>query len=342
MKETTFFDVNDGSDIKRLQVVVPSSEDIDNLSAGASVSVKGNLVKTPAGQLELSATAVNVIGQCDIREGYPFASRKKYAADYVRQHLHFRPRTRQFTSFLKVRDAVHLEIHNYLHSKGFIQIHTPVLTSNDCEGAGEVFAVAPSNKNMLESMVKPDVPMNQAYFGCEAYLSVSGQMHLEAAAHSLTNVYNFGPTFRAENSKSRYHLSEFFMLEAEMAFVQDIEVLIDMIELFIKSITFKILDKCSEEIAVFKENDNNISAIMIRDFKVLEYKEAADILLKNNHQFKINFKELVGPTKEHEKFLVDHCQAPVFVINWPRVMKPFYMKECQHDHNKVSAQKITV
>ncbi|XP_022903493.1 asparaginyl-tRNA synthetase [Onthophagus taurus] len=336
-KDYAFFDVNDGTHIKRLQVVAKKDQTLKNLTSGASVIVSGNLAETPSGQLELNASAVSVVGECDVRDGYPFAPRKIYPPEYTRKYLHFRPRTKRFSSLLKIRDVAHLEIHNYLHSKDFIQVHTPILTSNDCEGAGEVFSAIPTNKDMLNNMIRPNVTVDQAYFGCETYLSVSGQMHLEAAAHGLSKVYSFGPTFRAENSRSRYHLSEFYMLEAEMAFINKLETLLNTIEMFIKCVSFKIFDKCAEEIAVCKETDHYISSHLIRDFKVLPYDEVVNILKKYETKFQKAFNEKDGLTKEHEIFLVAHCQSPVFIINFPKTMKPFYMKELTDDQTKVAA-----
>lgn len=341
LKNNLFFDLNDGSCQEKLQVILPQDVRNSNLTTGSSVLAIGKLSISPSGQLELHANKIDVLGTCTISNGYPFAPRKMYPPEYIRQYLHFRPRTNKFSSLLRIRDAITFEIHNFLHSRGFINIHTPVLTSNDCEGAGEVFVVMPDNKLLLKEMQKPNVPFDEAYFGTKVYLSVSGQLHLEAAAHGLSKVYTFGPTFRSENSRSRHHLSEFYMLEVEIAFLDTIDELISFIELMIKSITSQLLNKHSEDIANFQPiKDSNIIMYANKSYCVLDFDEVSSILHKNIDKFKTPYSINEGPSKEHEIFLVKYCEAPVFIINWPKYMKPFYMKECNHDPLKVSFSYI--
>lgn len=183
MKDSVFVDISDGSTCELLQVVVPKAVKPDDLRYGSSVGVEGHLVAAPNGKPELHATEVRVIGACNVLEdGYPFAPRKKYDPEYVRQYLHLRPRTRGFSSLLRLRDLATVVINDHLRDRGFISVHTPMLTSNDCEGAGEVFVVRPQSKEILKSMKKEGRPEDESYFDTIAFLTVSGQLHLEAVA----------------------------------------------------------------------------------------------------------------------------------------------------------------
>ncbi|KAI4462879.1 aspartyl/lysyl-trna synthetase [Holotrichia oblita] len=338
MKDNLFVDVNDGSCSKKLQVVIPQQNKNADITTGASLIATGKLNIGASGQIELQANKIDILGECIISQGYPFAPRKIYPPEYIRQYLHLRPRTNKFGSLLRIRDALNFEIHNFLHLNGFINIHTPILTSSDCEGAGEVFVVTPNNNELLKDMKRSDISLEEAYFNKKAYLSVSGQLHLEAAAHGLCKVYTFGPTFRAENSKSKHHLSEFYMLEVEMAFTENIEELISFIERLIRTISSEVLNKCSEDIANFEATtENNFMFYASKPYHILNYAEALDVLEKNIDKFKTAYCNKEGPSKEHEMFLVKHCGGPVFIINWPKEMKPFYMKECVNDPVRVSA-----
>lgn len=182
MKDNIFVDLSDGSTSKPLQVVIPKSTKPDDLSYGCSISAEGELTLAPNGRVELQANNVTVIGTCDVMDGYPFAPRKQYSEDYIRQYLHLRPRTRCFSSLLRIRDSASLAIANYFSGRGFVHVHTPVLTSNDCEGAGEIFLVKPGSKEILEAMKKEDISEDEFYFNTKSFLTVSGQLHLEVVA----------------------------------------------------------------------------------------------------------------------------------------------------------------
>lgn len=182
MKDNIFFDIMDGSTPKPLQVVIPKSSKPEKLSYGSSVTAEGKLALTPNGQVELHANNISVIGECDVMDGYPFAPRKYYSEDYIRQYLHLRPRTRKFSALLRLRDIASTVIENNLRDTGFINVHVPMLTSNDCEGAGELFSVKPHSTDMLKEMKRDGMTEEESYFNCKAYLTVSGQLHLEAAA----------------------------------------------------------------------------------------------------------------------------------------------------------------
>lgn len=332
LKELVFFDVSDGLSASKLQVTIPSVSKPEKLNVGASVIVKGYLDKAPNGQFELKAKEIEVCGPCPLTEDYPFLPRKKYSADYVREHLHLRPKTNKFASLLRIRSQATSAIHEHYAKEGYINIHTPILTSNDCEGAGEIFKVLPDNENTLKSMRKKDKRYDEAYFDCKTYLTVSGQLHLEAAALALSKVYTFGPTFRAENSRSRLHLSEFYMIEAEIAFVHNIEDLIVSTEKLLKGITNNLINRCSDDIEITREETVNYDWVQ-KNFPVLTYDEATEILYRN---FKMQIAKESDLTKEQELLLVKHCgDVPIFIIDWPKQIKPFYMKTCTNNENRV-------
>ncbi|XP_063927886.1 asparaginyl-tRNA synthetase [Zophobas morio] len=327
-KEHIFVDLSDGSTDRKLQICV-SKHSGHNLTTGASIIVSGPLSLSPKGQLELSANNIEVCGKCVVTEGYPFAPRKHYTPEYIRQYLHFRPRTNKFSALLRVRNAATLAIYNHFDSEGFVNVHTPILTSNDCEGAGEVFRVLPESANLVKSMMKEGQSEDEVYFNRKAFLTVSGQLHLEAAAHGLSKVYTFGPTFRAENSRSRLHLSEFYMVEAEVAFVDKLEDVTGCVETLIKKVTTEVVNKAGEDVERCQDVKQGCTWVD-KKFPVVAYKEAVDILDKNRDKFKEKVHPREGLGKEHELFLVEYCgNVPVFVVEWPKEMKPFYMRESE-------------
>ncbi|XP_046395556.1 probable asparagine--tRNA ligase, mitochondrial [Ischnura elegans] len=350
MKNNLFFDVSDGSSVGKLQVVLPHLDKLTGLSFGSSVEVEGIMSMNPRdnSKSELIANKVDIIGPCDVQKGYPFAPRKAYSGDYTRQFLHMRPRTATFASLLRIRNAASLAVHTYMNSKGFILIHAPIITSNDCEGAGEVFKVAPHSELLVKEMLKDGCPKDQAYFDSKAFLTVSGQLHAECVARGITKVYTFGPTFRAENSRSRLHLSEFYMIEPEIAFVDNLEDILTFMEEFVKNIVSTLLTTAGEDIEFLYRNQNmksteHLCNILDRPFCVVTYDEAFDVLTKNSHKLKTPPRKVDGLNKEQELFLVSHNGGcPVFVINWPKEMKPFYMRELVGDSSMVSAVDLLV
>ncbi|KAL2727738.1 hypothetical protein V1477_017014 [Vespula maculifrons] len=340
MKNNIFFDVNDGSTNEMLQVVIPKSSKPVNLTYGSSINAEGIVTLAPNGRLELQVNETHVIGTCDITKGYPLQPKKPYDAKYLRQYLHLRPRAQKFSSLLRLRDIATANINNHFRSRNFIHIHTPIITSNDCEGAGEVFIVRPDSKEVLKSMKKDGMSLDEIYFNSKAYLTVSGQLQLEVLARTLSKVYTFGPTFRAENSKSRLHLSEFYMVEAEKAFVSNIEEIAEEIELLVKTVTKDMLDHNSLD---FHHIGATEPQWLNSKFGYMTYDEAVNIL--NDYAVKLQHPIKYGDvlTKEHELFLVKYNNSvPLFVINWPKEGKPFYMKECSNDSSKVAGLDLLV
>lgn len=332
LKELVFFDISDGLSAQKLQITLPASSKPEKLNVGASVVVKGFLGKAPNGQFELNAEEIEVCGPCPLTEGYPFLPRKQYSAEYIRDYLHLRPKTNKFSSLLRIRSQATAAIHEHFKSEGYINIHTPILTSNDCEGAGEIFKVLPESGQIVKNMRKADKSDDEAYFDRKAFLTVSGQLHLEAAANSLSKVYTFGPTFRAENSRSKLHLSEFYMVEAEIAFISNIDELIISIGKLIKDATRTIINECASDIEVAREDSVNYDWLE-KNFPVLTYDEAREIL---HREFQMKIDGEQDFTKEQELLLVKYCgNLPTFIINWPKQIKPFYMRSCAENENRV-------
>lgn len=332
MKENIFIDLDDGSTHHRLQVVIPKNKVPDSLTYGCSFEVEGVLVKNPSNKLELLTDNVNVCGPCVVQDGYPFAPRKTYHPDYVRQHLHIRPRTVKFSSLLRIRDKMSCAIRNRFSEDNFIEINAPVLSSNDCEGAGEVFAVKPDSDSLIKEMISQDhqSPM-EVFFNNQTYLTVSGQLHLECMARALNKVYTLGPTFRAENSKSRLHLSEFYMIEAEQAFIDNTEDLLNMIEKTTSTVVKQLLEESGDEIEHYRRitsasKDNDPVNLIKVPYEIISYQKAYDVLEKENN-FQSPLTRGKPLTKEQELFLVKYNdQKPIFVVDWPKNLKPFYTK----------------
>lgn len=329
-KDLIFADVSDGSCAEKLQIVIPKALATNSLTYGSSVHITGKISSSPKGQLELIANRVNVFGPCVVLDGYPFNPRTTHPPEYTRQYLHLRTRTNYMAAILRVRSALTKHIHDYYTLKKYTNINTPILTSNDSEGAGEVFKLQPDNEATVKAMMQENKDRDSVYFGTKTFLTVSGQLHLEAACRGMGDVYTLGPTFRAENSRSRLHLSEFYMLEAELAFCETIEQLQLAIEELVKYIFVSIRN--TNEADLFLIDKKNMAPRWIeREFITLTYDEARQIIEKKG----MNLTD-EGINKEQELILVEHCDSvPVFVIKWPKDMKSFYMKQCVEDITKV-------
>lgn len=346
LKEHAFLEINDGSCNKNLQLVVDKAQ-LNGAAYGSSVDASGTLGVTPKNQLELKVERLQEFGKCPLSEGYPFYPKKSYPPDYVRNHLHLRPQVSSLASTLRVRHHATKCFNDYLDREGFFQIHTPIITSNDCEGAGEAFLVRPASADLLKQMAKKDVPLDRAYFDRQAYLTVSGQLHLEAMSHGLGKVYTFGPTFRAENSKSPIHLSEFYMLELEEAFMETLEDLTNRIESMIKHVTKSLLDVASEDLAAVRKltDDSTLEesfSWLDKPYPRITFKEAIHVLEQNRSKLKSAVRPEEGINKEQELFLVSHFQCPLFVIDWPKAIKSFYMRENRTEPALVDALDFLV
>ncbi|KAK2154477.1 hypothetical protein LSH36_268g03017 [Paralvinella palmiformis] len=268
--------------------------------------------------LDLVAKSVEVLGRCNHMD-FPFKMGMKHKMEYTRQYLHLRPKTNMFGCFLRLRNSLAQAIHNVLQTDGYVQVHTPILTSNDCEGAGEVFKVEPAETKVMQNLEEAGGKgkSKDHFFGVPTFLTVSGQLHLEAVTGSICKAYTFGPTFRAENSRSRHHLSEFYMLEAELAFADDLEDLMKVMECLIQKSISYILENNQDDLYWYwkfvshSDCETIVKKMILKSFVRMTYTEAWGEDLQ----------------KEHERYLVRHCDGlPVFVTDFPTDIKPFYMK----------------
>ncbi len=342
-KEITFFEMNDGSTIRNLQVVVekgfPDYESIvKDVVTGCSVSVTGSLIPSPAkGQnVELKAVSINVIGEAP--QDYVL-QKKRHSFEFLREIAHLRPRTNSFGAVARVRSTMSFAIHKFFQERDFVYIHTPIITGSDCEGAGEMFQVTtlPLDKPPL---VDGNVDYTKDFFGKKASLTVSGQLEGETYACALKNIYTFGPTFRAENSNTSRHLAEFWMIEPEMAFC-DLNLNMDVAEEFLKYIFIYLLEHCPDDMDFFNTRISkgiieNLETIVQSSFKRVTYTEAIEELTSARVDFEFPVKWGVDLQSEHEKYLTEQIyQQPVILINHPKDIKAFYMK--LNDDGKTAA-----
>uniref|UniRef100_A0A336L653 asparagine--tRNA ligase n=1 Tax=Culicoides sonorensis TaxID=179676 RepID=A0A336L653_CULSO len=331
MKNLTFLSVNDGSCKDDLQIIVPQKLPSE-FNVGSSVKASGALGTTPKGQIELQVSSIDLVNTCKYPE-YPLISKQQHLPQYVREFLHLRTRHKPFAATMRVRHSAQKAFHTFFDKEGFFNIHTPILTSNDCEDSGEVFLTRPDSDKLLQEMQREGVTKESSYFDKKSFLTVSGQLHLEAMCLGLDKVFNFNPAFRAENSKSPCHLAEFWMIEGEIAFMDQILDLTSFVESMIKNVTKNTLNssaadinyliKCNE--AESKEFDSKFKWID-KKFPVISYQEALNILEAHSGQIKIPVKASEGLAKNHEQFLTKHLDSPCFVAYFPKEIKPFYMK----------------
>ncbi|XP_044141289.1 probable asparagine--tRNA ligase, mitochondrial isoform X2 [Bufo gargarizans] len=325
-KEVLFLHVNDGTSLESLQIVAEPGLQSSAISFGSSVEVSGELVKSPSKKqnVELKAQEIRVTGDCDSKE-FPFKIKEHHPPEYVRQFPHLRCRTNAFGSLLRVRSEATSAIHQFFKSNGYVHVHTPIITSNDCEGAGELFQVEASSRDGTQE--------DGGFFGVPAYLTVSGQLHLEVISGGFRKAFTFGPTFRAENSQSRRHLAEFYMVEAEVSFTESLEDIMQVMENLFKDTTTTLLSNCPDEMNFFFKHvspgqQGRLERMTKNKFIVMSYTEALEILKKAATSFQHKTEWGCDLQTEHEKYLVRHCgDFPVFVINYPYDLKPFYARD---------------
>ena len=345
-----FVELNDGSSLKNLQVVVdsqvPGYDDfLKQLTTGSSIRVIGEVKASPAkGQaVEVHARELTVYGTADA-EKYPL-QKKGHSFEFLRDIAHLRPRTNTFGAIARVRNATCAAIHNFFQSRGFLYVHTPIITTSDCEGAGQMFQVTTLDLALLAQ--KPTtIDYSHDFFGKRASLTVSGQLEGETFACAVGDIYTFGPTFRAENSNTTRHLSEFWMVEPEMPFY-DLDDNMALAESFIRTVIREVLEKCPDDMQFFNERiDKTILAtlenIVSHDFIRLSYTEAIDILEKSGHTFEYPVKWGLDLQSEHERFLTEQkFQQPVILYDYPRAIKSFYMRR-NEDGKTVRAMDVLV
>jgi asparaginyl-tRNA synthetase len=342
-KEVAFLEVNDGSCIQNLQAIAdPQIDNFDNvvkLLNGAAVRIVGDLVASPAkGQrVELKAKEIEIVGE--VASDYPL-QKKRHSFEFLRTISHLRPRARTFGAVFRVRHALQMAVHNFFDRRGFIQVHTPIITASDCEGAGQMFRVScldPTNPPLNKD---GSVDYSKDFFGDETALTVSGQLEGETFAMAFKNVYTFGPTFRAENSHTSRHAAEFWMIEPEMAFC-DLNGDMAVAEDFVRSIVKEVLERCDSDIDFFnqwieKGLRDKLESLVESKFEVLTYTEAVGLLEKAKKKFEYSVGWGLDLQSEHERYLTeDLLGRPAFVIDYPSEIKAFYMR--QNDDNKTVA-----
>lgn len=341
-KACTFIELNDGSCLRGLQVVADNSlacaELYPRILTGASVRVTGDLVASPGGKqaFEVLAKNVEILGES---HGTYVLQKKGHTPEFLRSISHLRPRTNLLGSVFRVRSRMAFAIHKFFQEQDFFYVHTPIITSSDCEGAGEMFRVTTLPQG---SAAKPE----EDFFGKPTFLTVSGQLQGEVFACALSKIYTFGPTFRAENSNTARHAAEFWMIEPEMAFY-DLEADMGLAEAHVKYLLKSLFETCGEELEFFnKFVDTGLIArlqqTLDRPFQRVSYTDAVDLLLKSGRNFEYPVEWGQNLQSEHERFLAEeHFQSPVTVFNYPRSLKPFYMRQ-NDDGRTVAAMDVLV
>ena len=335
MKNFGFIELNDGSCFKSIQIVFEEAtlenyKEIAKQNVGAALIVHGKVVLTPQAKqpLEIKADSIEVEGPS--APEYPL-QKKRHGVEFLRSVAHLRPRTNLFSAAFRVRSVAAFAIHEFFQDRGFVYVHTPIITASDCEGAGEMFRVTtldPQNPPLTED---GQVDFSQDFFGKPASLTVSGQLNAENFAMAFGNVYTFGPTFRAENSNTQRHAAEFWMIEPEMAFC-DLAGDMDVAEAMIKHIITRVLERCPDEINFFNSFvDKGLKArlehVATSDFARVSYTEAVEILKKHNDRFEYRVDWGTDLQTEHERYLTEQIyQRPVFVTDYPKEIKAFYMR----------------
>ncbi len=364
-RSNRFIALSDGSTIKTLQVVVDfenTPEDVlKKITVGACIMAKGDIVKSlGAGQeLELTASEVEILGESDPNE-YPLQP-KKHSMEFLREKAHLRPRTNTFGAVLRVRHNLSFAIHQYFHERGFFNMHTPIITGSDAEGAGEMFNVSILNKKNIPFTEDGEIDYKQDFFGKETNLTVSGQLEAELGALALGKVYTFGPTFRAENSNTARHLAEFWMIEPEVAFA-DLDDNMDLAEDFLRKVIGYVLTNCADDLEFLSKRQEDeektkpqaernemtllerLQFVTENNFRRVSYTEAMDILKNSKPNKKKKFQYPIEDwgmdlQSEHEKFLVKHFGCPVILFNYPAEIKSFYMR-LNEDGKTVGAMDI--
>ncbi|MDA9064600.1 asparagine--tRNA ligase [Pseudomonadales bacterium] len=345
----SFLAVHDGSCFDAIQAVVPSelanyTSDVLTITTGCSVVIEGLLVVSEGkGQsLEMQATRVEVLGLVDDPETYPIA-KKRHTFEYLRTVAHLRPRTNTFGAITRVRTTLANAIHNYFYARDIHWINTPIITGSDCEGAGELFRVSTLDLTNLP-MQDGKVDYSQDFFGGESFLTVSGQLNIEAYCLAMSKVYTFGPTFRAENSHTSRHLAEFWMVEPEIAFA-DLNDNADLAEDLLKHVLTTLLEQREDDMAFFAERVDKDVITRIRSvtdsrFERMEYTQAVNILQSSKQAFEFPVAWGLDLQSEHERYLTEqHVGRPVVLMNYPKDIKAFYMR-LNDDDKTVAAMDV--
>lgn len=352
-KQVCFIDLNDGSSFGGLQVVAPAMlenfELLTHLTTGSSIEVVGTLIASPAkGQrVELSATSVTIIGKA--AGDYPL-QKKRHSFEFLREIAHLRLRTNTFGAVFRVRSALAHAVHCFFQDRGFLYLHTPIITGSDCEGAGEMFRVTTQDLAAVamhkEGPASGTIDDSRDFFAKPTYLTVSGQLNGEAFAMGLSEIYTFGPTFRAENSNTSRHASEFWMIEPEVAWA-DLEDNTNLAEAFVKHCLRTVLDRCQDDLEFFNQRVDKglikrLEGVVAADFGRVTYTEAVEMLQKSGKSFEYPVEWGVNLQAEHERYITEEIlKRPTFVVDYPAKIKAFYMRR-NEDQKTVAAMDLLV
>ena len=349
-KDFSFIELNDGSSLRNLQIIARNTlsnyADVQQLTTGASIAVSGALVASQGkGQKwELIAEKIEIIGTSD--DSYPL-QKKGHTPEFLREIAHLRARSNLFGSIFRVRSRLAYAVHQFFQERGFVYVHTPIITGSDCEGAGELFRVTALDPVAAESRTaEGEIAYTKDFFARPTYLTVSGQLEAEALALALSKVYTFGPTFRAENSNTSRHASEFWMIEPEMAFC-DLNGNMDLAQESVKYLIADARKHCPDEMELFakfvdKELLARLDFVVERPFQRITYSDAVDLLKKSGEKFEFPIDYGLNLQSEHERWLTEkHFKCPVTVFNFPKEIKPFYMR-LNDDGRTVAAMDLLV
>jgi len=344
-KNMAFLEINDGTTLKHLQIVIDKSAltDIDPeaMKLGASVKVCGKAVVSRQGGVEIEADEISLLGKCPA--DYPL-QKKRHTLEYLRSMPHIRTRTNTFNAIFRVRSVMADAIHRYFQERGYVYIHTPLITGSDCEGAGEMFKVTTIGHS--SEYKNADEYYSNDFFGKRAGLSVSGQLEGEVAAMALGKIYTFGPSFRAEKSNTPRHVAEFWHVEPEVAFAE-LDDIIEIAEEMIKYIVSDVVEKCSAELNFFNQHFENgliekLERLIKQDFAVVEYTKAIELLKESGKKFQYPIEWGCDLQTEHERYITEEVfNKPVFITNYPKDIKSFYMKQ-NNDGKTVAATDLLV
>ncbi len=342
-----FLNINDGSYFDSLQVVYENTltnfEQISKIRVGSSVKVVGKIVLTPEMKqpLELHAESVELLGDCP--ENYPIQP-KRHTREFLREVAHLRPRTNLFSAVFRIRSVTAHAIHSYFQERGYIYVHTPLITCADCEGSDQMFKLTTLDMNNLPFTEDKKIDFSQDLFGKQAYITGSGQLHGETFAMAFADVYTFGPTFRTENSNTKIHANEFWMIEPEMAFC-DLNGLMDIEEEMLKYVLKFVMERCPKEIEfcdqfVEKGLKQKLEQVINSEFVRITHHEVIDLLKQANveFEFKPSYDEDIA--KEHERYITEYFGGPVFITDWPKDIKAYYMKVNDDDRTVAAVDLI--
>ena len=347
-KEFGFIEFSDGTSFEHLQLVydnkLDSFDEIQKLHLGCAITVKGKIVKSEgAGQVyELKVSSVKLEGDCP--DDYPLQAKGRPTREFLREQAYLRPRTNLFQAVFKVRSVAAAAIHEYFQSNNYVYVHTPLLTTADCEGSDQMFKVTTLDMN---NVPKKDgkADFSEDLFGKQTYITGSGQLHGETFAMAFKKIYTFGPTFRTENSNTKTHANEFWMIEPEMAFMH-LDDLMNVEEEMLKYIVSKVLDKCIDELTFLDKFVSNglidkLKKLVSDKFVRITHHDAIELLINSGEKFEFTPSYDDDIAKEHEKWITEHFNAPVFIYNWPKDIKAWYMK-LNDDGKTVAAVDLEV